>query len=330
MTEEFSLDISVGQTREAVQLDAFRKPKKPRPPIRDKPLRILSLGAGVQSSAIALMIADGTLPAIDAAIFSDTQGEPRHTRVLDQATGQYIEGGIYGWLDWLTAKVATMSQPFPVHTVTAGNLSVDQAQVRLSGRTGRLYIDSAIPAFVPNDKGGKGLLARRCTADYKIDPIRRKCRELLGVERVPAGAGELVEMLIGISTDEFMRVKPSQIPWIRHHWPLIDDLGYSRKDCLAWMQRNGYPEPPRSACVFCPFHSDDEWKNLRDNSPLDFKAAVEAERLMQDAASRQNALTGIPYLHPSCKNIDEVEFADTPGHAQVDMFGNDCDGLCGV
>ena len=38
-------------------------------------LRILSLGAGVQSSTVALMIEKGEIPMVDCAIFSDTQDE---------------------------------------------------------------------------------------------------------------------------------------------------------------------------------------------------------------------------------------------------------------
>jgi len=40
-------------------------------------LRILSLGAGVQSSTLALMIAKGEIPMVDCAIFADTMGEPK-------------------------------------------------------------------------------------------------------------------------------------------------------------------------------------------------------------------------------------------------------------
>ena len=39
-------------------------------------LRILSLGAGVQSSVVLLMSIKGILPRLDAAIFADTQWEP--------------------------------------------------------------------------------------------------------------------------------------------------------------------------------------------------------------------------------------------------------------
>ena len=49
-------------------------------------LRILSLGAGVQSSALALMIEKGQVPMVDAAIFADVKGEPK---------------AVYTHLDWL-------------------------------------------------------------------------------------------------------------------------------------------------------------------------------------------------------------------------------------
>ena len=64
---------------------------------------IISLGAGVQSSTMALMAAHGEItPMPDCAIFADTQWEPR---------------GVYQWLSWLETQL-----PFPVHRVTAGSV----------------------------------------------------------------------------------------------------------------------------------------------------------------------------------------------------------------
>lgn len=40
-------------------------------------MRILNLGAGVQSTTIFLMAHEGELPMIDYAIFADTQEEPK-------------------------------------------------------------------------------------------------------------------------------------------------------------------------------------------------------------------------------------------------------------
>ena len=66
-------------------------------------LTVISLGAGVQSSVMALMAAHGEItPMPDCAIFADTQAEP--TRV-------------YEWLSWLETQL-----PFPVHKVTKGSL----------------------------------------------------------------------------------------------------------------------------------------------------------------------------------------------------------------
>ncbi|WSA82652.1 hypothetical protein OG930_06905 [Streptomyces sp. NBC_01799] len=40
-------------------------------------LKVLSLGAGVQSTCLLLMAAEGHLPGLDVAIFADTGWEPR-------------------------------------------------------------------------------------------------------------------------------------------------------------------------------------------------------------------------------------------------------------
>ena len=45
--------------------------------MNNKPhLRLLSLGAGVQSSTLALMLHKGQVPMVDCAIFADTMAEP--------------------------------------------------------------------------------------------------------------------------------------------------------------------------------------------------------------------------------------------------------------
>lgn len=49
-------------------------------------MKILSLGAGVQSSTLALMCEAGEIEKPDYAIFADTGWEPRH---------------VYQWLDYI-------------------------------------------------------------------------------------------------------------------------------------------------------------------------------------------------------------------------------------
>ena len=61
-------------------------------------LRVLSLGAGVQSSTLALMIEKGEVPMVNCAVFSDTMGEPK---------------AVYEWLEWLKKQLS-----YPVYTVS--------------------------------------------------------------------------------------------------------------------------------------------------------------------------------------------------------------------
>ncbi len=74
----------------------------------------------------------------------------------------------------------------------------------------RSYID--IPVYLKGRDGeGDGIGRRQCTDGYKIRPIRRRMREMLGLrprQRVPAGTA--VELWLGISTDEAIRMKDSR------------------------------------------------------------------------------------------------------------------------
>lgn len=135
-------------------------------------------------------------------------------------------------------------------------------------------------------------------------------------------------MWIGISRDEAHRMKPSRVDYIENYWPLVNK-GMSRNSCLEWMEKNKFPTPPRSACVFCPFHHDSEWKRLKEIEPEEWSKAVEFEISLQAAAKTQEVLIGTPFLHQSCKPLSEVDFIE-PKETQGLLFGNECEGMCGV
>ena len=268
---------------------------------------VISLGAGVQSSTLALMAAVGeVLPMPLAAIFSDTQAEP---------------GGVYKWLDWLEKQL-----PYPVYRVSQGNLEKADLRIRTSKKSGKIYRSNMIPAFTLTEDGKRGILPRRCTRDYKIHPVQRKAKEVGNVPR-HGRTGVYVIQWIGISTDEAIRMKPSREAWTVMRWPLIEK-GMSRAACLAWMAQKGYPTPPRSACVFCPYHGDPEWVRLQRDEPEEFKKAVKFERKMQAAHQKSEMADGVPFLHDSRVPLDQVVFDPTP--KKKDGFGNECEGMCGV
>jgi hypothetical protein len=261
---------------------------------------VISLGAGVQSSTMALMAAVGEIkPMPDAAIFADTQAEPE---------------SVYKWLDWLEKQL-----PFPVYRVTKGNLGEVAATVRIS-RHGNAYTEGAIPAFIISDEGKTGLLMRQCTSKFKIEIIEREIRRL-------RRADQEICQWIGISVDEAHRMKPCRLSYVTNIWPLIN-IGMTRSDCLDWMERQGFPRPPRSACIFCPFHNDAEWLDLKENQPKEFERAVIFEKQFQIAVSHTKKLGGKTFLHRSLVPLDQVDFKADPN--RVNNFGNECEGVCGV
>lgn len=272
-------------------------------------LQMISLGAGVQSSAMALMAAAGELtPMPVVAIFADTGDEPQ---------------SVYHWLDWLEKQL-----PFPVERVRAKvtqtyrwPLSATELTVVEGKRTGKTYRKNLIPAF--GDRGG--MFPRRCTADYKVRPIRIRLRQLVRLpHRIERREGVYVTQWIGISIDEASRMKESRDQWAVNRYPLIE-AGVSREGCLQWMAARGYPTPPRSACVYCPYHSDQEWIRLRDEEPAEFARAVHFEEELQ-AAARQ-VRTQLPFLHDSLIPLRLVPFDATRGKRR---FENECEGRCGV
>lgn len=281
---------------------------------QDTPFNFLSLGAGVQSSTMALMAAHGEItPMPDAAIFADTQAEP---------------ASVYRWLDWLEKQL-----PFPVHRVSRGDLTEESLIVRERKDGTGHWSKSLIPAFIENKDGSRGLMSRQCTYSYKVEQLERAVRRLGEVKR---GQKQItVTQWIGISWDEIQRIKPSRVAWSQHRWPLVE-LRMGRRDCLRWMESHGYPKPPRSACVYCPFHSDNEWRRLRDEEPEEFSRAVKFEKDLQFVKTKTERMRGIPFLHPSLVPLDEVDFSTDVERGQgllwsdEQSFGNECAGMCGV
>lgn len=265
-------------------------------------IRVLSLGAGVQSSTLALMIAAGELPMVDCAIFADTQWEPKH---------------VYTWLDWLERQL-----PFPVHRVTKGNIR-ENILNKQSNTSGGRY--ASVPWFITSIKGKRGMGRRQCTSEYKLKPMIRKQRELLGYKpraRIPLGS---LEILIGISTDEAYRMKPARERWARNTWPLIDKR-MSRQDCLNWMASRGYPTPRKSSCLGCPYHDDDQWREIKAD-PDAWADVLEVDVAIREPVRR---MRGQQFMHADRIPLADIDLLSPKERGQTDLFINECEGICGV
>lgn len=257
-------------------------------------LRVISLGAGVQSTTMALMAAHGEIgPMPDCAIFADTGEEP---------------GAVYEHLRWLMSGNVL---PFPVHITTAGKLG------------DRLFDDNEARAPFYTDAGAR---QRQCTRNYKLNPIRRKLRELLGKGPRSYIAPGTIEQWVGISTDEIIRATPSRQRYIVRRDPLLEKR-MSRWDCTNWLTDNGYPIPPKSSCVFCPYKSNKQWRALRDGDSVGWARAVEIdERLRSDAGI---AMFKAPtFVHRQRVPLVDADLSRVD--PQINLFNNECEGMCGV
>jgi hypothetical protein len=265
-------------------------------------LRVISLGAGVQSTTLALMASRGDIPQPDCAIFADTGWEPKR---------------VYQHLDWLKAQL-----PFPVHMVSSGNIR-DDAMAGESKRSGRF---ASIPWFVLNPNGSSGMGRRQCTTHYKVEPIRKKVRELLGRPhpmRVEVGS---VEMIIGISLDEIIRAVPSKVKFERKVFPLLE-ARMTRRDCIKWLAERQYPIPTKSACLGCPFHDNDTWREIKKR-PDDWADVIQVDAAIRDATSK--GFRGQQFMHAQRVPIGQVDLSTAEDRGQLNLFINDCEGMCGV
>jgi hypothetical protein len=257
-----------------------------------EPIHIISLGAGVQSSTMALMAAAGEITPMPAfAVFADTGDEPLE---------------VYEWLTKLRELL-----PFRVKIAhrdpLVGKLSDNLFQ----------WDHSQIPAYFINGDGSVGIGKRQCTKHWKIIPVHRKIREATNTQRKQLPPGFVV-LWQGISTDEISRCKDSRESWIEHRFPLIE-ARKSRRDCEAWLKSRGL-EAPKSACIFCPYRGKNQWRKSKTN-PVEWSKITTIDRLLNKRGE---------FLHPSCKPISEVDFSTEEERGQLNMFNNECEGMCGV
>jgi hypothetical protein len=145
-------------------------------------MRVLSLGAGQQSTAVYLLAANGEIPALDYAIFADTGEEPRW---------------VYENLAALSAYRTPEEKPgAPI--LIRELLDREGRPVRLgdnliAGNQGRF---ATIPAFIKHlflfDRNGhaQGRVKRQCTREFKIAVVEQTIRrELLGLTKGEAYRG---------------------------------------------------------------------------------------------------------------------------------------------
>lgn len=285
------------------------------------------MGYGVQSVTLSVMACLGDMAMPDYAIFADPGWESAAT---------------YAYKAWFEKWAA--ERGLEIVAVSKGNLRAD-AVINQRGAQMPLYslgmkeikefcdgcedCDGNCGLFVheahrhcPGHGTGKmelapdGMVNRQCTSEYKIMPIRNEIKRRLGVKN----GGEIKEpvaLTLGISLDEAIRMKDSPLGWIVHEYPLVD-LRMTRGDCERYLESKGIQKPPKSACIGCPFRSDDAWKAL---TPDEMADAIDLDEKIRTRKGMDSQF----FLHAQRVPLSQVVFDKTP-----DMFGNECEGHCGL
>lgn len=268
-------------------------------PIDAPRLRVISHGAGVQTSTLCLMVARGDIgPMPDMAIMADTGNEPRR---------------VYQYLEWLRDQL-----PFPVVVVRRpGRTLAEQAIAVASGEIPRS--GHAIPPFYTSEP--KGMLPKHCSKECKTRVVAREIARMLGLEPGQRGpSNPIVEMWIGMSMDEIMRVSTNERKYIHNRHPLVE-LGMTRRDCIRWMEDRQYPLPYKSSCIYCPFRDYAAWRDMQENEPEDFEDAC-----VIDDAIRPGwpGMTGEAFVHRSMVPLREADFSQDRNPNQLG-FALECD-----
>lgn len=253
-----------------------------------EPINVISLGWGVQSFTLAVMVAEGDLPPVLAAVHSDTTHESSLTYDFAKR-----------WTPWLMEK--------GVRVVTVKNHD-NEIITNIPG--GKIFI----PAFT-NNEGKDGQLRRQCTQRWKIAPMRR----WLQAHR----NGARVNQWLGISMDEYRRMKDSDVKYVTNVFPLID-LKMTRQDCKDYLVEHGIEVPPKSACIFCPYHSKREWQSVA-RTESDWQKAMALDERIRKVRPPYDL-----FVHTSKKPLAEVDLRTDEEKGQLSLWDNECEGMCGL
>ncbi|WIG60452.1 MAG: hypothetical protein OJF49_003200 [Ktedonobacterales bacterium] len=215
-------------------------------------MNVFSFGGGVQSTAALVLAARGDLDC-DAFLFANVGDDSEHP-----ATLRYVR---------------EVAMPYAAaHSIELHELHRQRKDGSIETLYGRLTRPGSKSIGIPVRLAGSGAPAQRnCTADFKIRVIASWCYRHGARKMKPATT------MLGISMDEFQRMRTdSGISYTRLAYPLIDRR-MSRQDCINVIASAGLPVPPKSSCWFCPYHRLSVWQRMRDEEPDLFRKACELE-----------------------------------------------------
>lgn len=248
---------------------------------RAEPLEVLSFGAGTQSTTMLILAAKGSIPKPDLVVFADTGSETEQTY-------RHVE-------EW--AKPFCIQHDIPFEVVTSYH--------------GKLH------EYYRQQENIPMIGFAKCTADFKIRPIRRRMREIVG-----KGNGKvLVKIWIGITVDEHRRRHPSDVQWVQNCYPLLDVHPMTRLDCISYLAQNGV-DVGKSGCWLCPYAGKKHFKKLKAEHPDLFRYAMEMEDATEARLEKKGRKLHVGFMGA---NVRLRDLAQMPSLWDFEETGQNCE-----
>lgn len=259
-------------------------------------ISVMSFGGGVQSTAMLVLAARGEID-YRTALFCNVGADSENP-----ATLEYVE-------KWSRPYAEDKGIAFHELHKRLKDGTVDTVRSRIE----RPGASIGIPVRMSNGAPA----SRSCTVDFKVLQVAKWLKAHGATPDDPA------TVALGISLDEFHRMKKATTPWQVNAWPLID-LEITRQDCLNIIEAEGLPEPPKSSCYFCPFHTKAAWREMARKEPELFAKSVELERFI-NARQDENGKDRV-WMSSALRPLDEA-FSDD---GQMSLFDDDTNGTCDI
>ena len=231
-------------------------------------LNILCCGAGMQSTALALMSCENArdgikyplVPIYDAIVFCDLCSEA----------------------PWVYKQVAFIANACKKCGISFYILTTDLYGIFMKN-FGSGHV-SSIPFWSIGADGKKAKMRRHCTIDFKIIKIQQFVRyELLGYrwrEKLREADRGAHEMHIGFSFEEQQRIFDSYHPMFVNRFPLVE-MGLTRADNYRYCLEVWGLNTKASACIFCPFHRKYFFWHLKSHHPKRYHDLVAFDQKLE-------------------------------------------------
>lgn len=119
------------------------------------------------------------------------------------------------------------------------------------------------------NKAVMSLMRRDCTGKFKISPIRQYLRKKYGKK-------QHFNMYIGIASDEWTRVRESDVQYITNLYPFVED-SITREGNKRILKENNITAE-KSGCKGCMYQKRVDWLKMCMNDPKEFERHLRLEQ----------------------------------------------------